>query len=119
MIRRPPRSTRTDTLFPYTTLFRSELGQDRDAYTKLLGSLLEDWPGIAGDVLGPFRFPDPPVKMARFGLKAFRTAAALSRRFSTERSRGLWAGMAEHSFQPMDAPVTSAIGSFLLYAGHL
>src|SRR3546814_4464073 len=26
MIRRPPRSTRTDTLFPYTTLFRSESG---------------------------------------------------------------------------------------------
>src|SRR3546814_8600999 len=26
MIRRPPRSTRTDTLFPYTTLFRSVLG---------------------------------------------------------------------------------------------
>src|SRR3546814_7791815 len=29
MIRRPPRSTRTDTLFPYTTLFRSH----RDAQT--------------------------------------------------------------------------------------
>src|SRR3546814_9778576 len=27
MIRRPPRSTRTDTLFPYTTLFRSVLPQ--------------------------------------------------------------------------------------------
>src|SRR3546814_4580869 len=27
MIRRPPRSTRTDTLFPYTTLFRSTLPQ--------------------------------------------------------------------------------------------
>src|SRR3546814_9943327 len=27
MIRRPPRSTRTDTLFPYTTLFRSAKGQ--------------------------------------------------------------------------------------------
>src|SRR3546814_20990590 len=26
MIRRPPRSTRTDTLFPYTTLFRSKPG---------------------------------------------------------------------------------------------
>src|SRR3546814_7789261 len=26
MLRRPPRSTRTDTLFPYTTLFRSALG---------------------------------------------------------------------------------------------
>src|SRR3546814_5964073 len=26
MIRRPPRSTRTDTLFPYTTLFRSQAG---------------------------------------------------------------------------------------------
>src|SRR3546814_8594980 len=27
MIRRPPRSTRTDTLFPYTTLFRSPVGR--------------------------------------------------------------------------------------------
>src|SRR3546814_4929800 len=27
MIRRPPRSTRTDTLFPYTTLFRSPVRQ--------------------------------------------------------------------------------------------
>src|SRR3546814_1134028 len=27
MIRRPPRSTRTDTLFPYTTLFRSTAGR--------------------------------------------------------------------------------------------
>src|SRR3546814_10669322 len=27
MIRRPPRTTRTDTLFPYTTLFRSRNGQ--------------------------------------------------------------------------------------------
>src|SRR3546814_3373346 len=29
MIRRPPRSTRTDTLFPYTTLFRSRRGPDQ------------------------------------------------------------------------------------------
>src|SRR3546814_7288348 len=29
MIRRPPRSTRTDTLFPYTTLFRSPLSFSR------------------------------------------------------------------------------------------
>src|SRR3546814_5332983 len=31
MIRRPPRSTRTDTLFPYTTLFRSFRAGDRRA----------------------------------------------------------------------------------------
>src|SRR3546814_14791178 len=29
MIRRPPRSTRTDTLFPYQTLFRSRRGRDQ------------------------------------------------------------------------------------------
>src|SRR3546814_13640042 len=40
MIRRPPRSTRTDTLFPYTTLFRSITGRKRDAYLKrFLGGL--------------------------------------------------------------------------------
>src|SRR3546814_13631212 len=32
MIRRPPRSTRTDTLFPYTTLFRSELSSLIDLF---------------------------------------------------------------------------------------
>src|SRR3546814_7901796 len=38
MIRRPPRSTRTDTRFPYTTLFRSD---DEDCSKLLLGSELE------------------------------------------------------------------------------
>src|SRR3546814_13249906 len=39
MIRRPPRSTRTDTLFPYTTLFRSW-----DVGDKLLGR--KDFSGV-------------------------------------------------------------------------
>src|SRR3546814_17263639 len=40
MIRRPPRSTRTDTLFPYTTLFRSlEVRQERCDLTELLGEI--------------------------------------------------------------------------------
>src|SRR3546814_3679094 len=33
MIRRPPRSTRTDTLFPYTTLFRSVQPQIKAAHS--------------------------------------------------------------------------------------
>src|SRR3546814_18293073 len=45
MIRRPPRSTRTDTLFPYTTLFRS-FGADRAGVvarelTKLFETVLD------------------------------------------------------------------------------
>src|SRR3546814_5533831 len=35
MIRRPPRATRTDTLFPYTTLFRSALGEQRCCFPDL------------------------------------------------------------------------------------
>src|SRR3546814_8997330 len=37
MIRRPPRSTRTDTLFPYTTLFRSPRGGARPGAAKAPG----------------------------------------------------------------------------------
>src|SRR3546814_5354643 len=37
MTRRPPRSTRTDTLFPYTTLFRSVRGRETSAETLLTG----------------------------------------------------------------------------------
>src|SRR3546814_1668058 len=42
MIRRPPRSTRTDTLFPYTTLF---LSQGRHAFCRLsvLWNVFEQW----------------------------------------------------------------------------
>src|SRR3546814_2198565 len=43
MIRRPPRSTRTDTLFPYTTLFRSHAKQKNVATAKAA-------PEGAGDV---------------------------------------------------------------------
>src|SRR3546814_4213789 len=43
MIRRPPRSTRTDTLFPYTTLFRSDVcwGLSVQVYAKLTKSVEE------------------------------------------------------------------------------
>src|SRR3546814_1594039 len=56
MIRRPPRSTRTDTLFPYTTLFRSsatfssqrpdwcgDLRETRAGFVDLLHSRTRDW----------------------------------------------------------------------------
>src|SRR3546814_6683754 len=44
MVRRPPRSTRTDTLFPYTTLFRSDPLQVRllDALRRLSQPGLDD-----------------------------------------------------------------------------
>src|SRR3546814_2119603 len=37
MLRRPPRSTRTDTLLPYTTLFRSRFGNRQRAQDRCLG----------------------------------------------------------------------------------
>src|SRR3546814_6726573 len=41
MIRRPPRSTRTDTLFPYTTLFRSLVTRSQDGMTLLRAGRLD------------------------------------------------------------------------------
>src|SRR3546814_1670823 len=51
MIRRPPRSTRTDTLFPYTTLFRSDLidAQAVQALAHRLGRRIAPAPLGAGD----------------------------------------------------------------------
>src|SRR3546814_4370685 len=50
MIRRPPRSTRTDTLFPYTTLFRS-VGSDRSCGFVLTGCGF-GWLGGDGFIAG-------------------------------------------------------------------
>src|SRR3546814_4548318 len=46
MIRRPPRSTRTDTLFPYTTLFRSDLVAD--LRQRLLAHRIDAEPDVVG-----------------------------------------------------------------------
>src|SRR3546814_9026120 len=57
MIRRPPRSTRTDTLFPYTTLFRSIPGIDMVVAVGLLAAI------------GPIdRFTSPARLVAFLGL---------------------------------------------------
>src|SRR3546814_11702904 len=47
MIRRPPRSTRTDTLFPYTTLFRSRFLHRRDLVLGLALPAGDDRTGVA------------------------------------------------------------------------
>src|SRR3546814_4510340 len=58
MIRRPPRSTRTDTLFPYTTLFRSLHVRARLAQRHQLPEAQR--PGcqrVRGALLGPLVLP--------------------------------------------------------------
>src|SRR3546814_4941770 len=50
MIRRPPRSTRTDTLFPYTTLFRSDVNHSRFTLHDLRDALKASGIAIPGDL---------------------------------------------------------------------
>src|SRR3546814_5326560 len=56
MIRRPPRSTRTDTLFPYTTLFRS-IDAERAKRIRL---------GLVGDRGNIGQLVQPLVELLRF-----------------------------------------------------
>src|SRR3546814_9851400 len=53
MIRRPPRTTRTDTLFPYTTLFRSKPGNAMELGQMPVGTIVhnvEMKPGKGGQI---------------------------------------------------------------------
>src|SRR3546814_12590843 len=81
MIRRPPRSTRTDTLFPYTTLFRSRLLQRGSASERIRrrGQDRRDRP--VADALRPRplrRRPRPPVAEGR--LQTLREGGAVRQR---------------------------------------
>src|SRR3546814_5889544 len=61
MVRRPPGSTRTDTLFPYTTLFRSRqlrLQPPQVAVHELRMHLL-----LGGGSIGPARGPVDPARV--------------------------------------------------------
>lgn len=94
------------------------LGTDQQAYFRLLEPLVKSWPLIAEDVLAPLHFPKHPLEMAAFGWNALQSASGLAGNFKTEKARGLWAGMAAHSLQPLSNLGTSAFGLVLLAAGH-
>ena len=94
------------------------LGADARAYRRLIAPVAEHWEAIAADSLGPFSFPRHPLIMARFGLNALRSASAIAGRFSTAKARGLWAGMAAHSIQPLTNVASAAIALVLSAVGH-
>jgi phytoene dehydrogenase-like protein len=97
----------------------NSLGKDAKTYHSLLGSVVRDWPAIAGDVLGPVGFPSHPIPFTRFGLKALLPASVVARYFTTKEARGLWAGMAGHALQPLTNLTSAAIGFVLLAQGHM
>src|SRR3546814_16823046 len=74
MIRRPPRSTRTYTLFPYTTLFRS-LEVDVEVDEATLRVVLED-PVVLEVLEGPFGVGDVDAAAGRIGFHAAGEALA-------------------------------------------
>ncbi|GAB3250184.1 NAD(P)/FAD-dependent oxidoreductase [Larkinella harenae] len=95
------------------------LGPDEKAYLDFFKPLLAQWPRIDADVLGPLSFPKHPIDFAFFGLKALPPSTWLGNWFKTKQARGLWAGMAAHSIQPLSNFATSAIATVLMTVGHL
>ncbi len=65
------------------------------------------------------KFPRHPLLMARFGLKAIRSAEALASRFKTEEARALIAGCAAHAILPLNAPLTAAVALIFLVTAHM
>ncbi|HTZ56008.1 MAG TPA: NAD(P)/FAD-dependent oxidoreductase [Candidatus Acidoferrum sp.] len=87
------------------------LGIDRDAWNNLIGEFAVRWDEFAPDVLHPIPFiPSDPLMMARFGVLAVQSARMVARRFHSERTRALFAGMAAHSFLSLDEPLSAAFG---------
>src|SRR3546814_16944424 len=98
MIRRPPRSTRTDTLFPYTTLFRSDCGADGGGATVAAGAGLSRLPrlvaaahaagdgrGHPGRGVGGGRLPAPAVR-AHVRAAGYRRAVRVGHRMHGGRA---------------------------------
>lgn len=91
---------------------------DAPAYVKLMEPLLASWQQLLPEMLGPLRVPPSPAMM-RFGLHGLRAASSMARKqFKTPVMRGLLAGMAAHSMQPLSNAGTAAIALALLLCGH-
>jgi phytoene dehydrogenase-like protein len=82
--------------------------------------LLDDWPKLAGELLGPMlHLPRHPIALARFGWRAMGSATAVAGRwFKGDRAKALLAGLSAHSFLSLDQIPSSAFGVILGLLGH-
>jgi phytoene dehydrogenase-like protein len=95
------------------------LGPDTDAYQKLMGPIARDWSRLVDSILGPPRLPRHPFALARFGVRALRSARGLAESvFEGEKARAFFAGNAAHSFLPMEKAPSAAFGFVLGALGH-
>ena len=95
------------------------LGPDAAAYRKFMEPIARDFDRIIDSLLGPPRLPRHPFALARFGLRALRSARGLAEDlFEGEKARGFFAGNAAHSFLPMEQAPSAAFGLVLSTVGH-
>src|SRR5918911_50429 len=91
------------------------LGRDATAYRRLMTPLVEDARAITDQFLGPLRPPRHPLAVARFGLRAIRSATGLANSlYEEERAKALFAGIAAHSLLSLRQPATAAYGLLLM-----
>ena len=97
-----------------------QLGKDKKAYIRFMKPLVENWPAIAEDVLGPPRIPSHPLKFLKFGVKAFPSAKFLANRlFKEEGTKTLFYGAAAHANLPLTNLFSSSFGIVLSLKAHL
>ena len=98
----------------------SGLESDQRSYLQLMAPLVERWEDLAAEFLQPLmHLPRNPILLARFGLQALRPAARLAKsRFQGEPARALFAGLAAHSFLPLEAAASAGFGLVLGLMGH-
>ncbi len=95
------------------------LGEDAEAYHRLVGPFVGRWQDFARHVLDtPLRPPRRPALMARFAPTALRPTTSVVRGFATAEARALLAGNAAHAGTPLEYPLGAAIGTTLMVAGH-
>ncbi|MBA3544657.1 MAG: NAD(P)/FAD-dependent oxidoreductase [Chthoniobacterales bacterium] len=96
------------------------LGKDERAWRRLMQPFVRDWEKLAAEFLQPMlHLPQHPLALARFGLAALFPAASFAKlHFHEERARALFAGIAAHSFLPLEAPASAAFGLVLGAVGH-
>jgi phytoene dehydrogenase-like protein len=92
---------------------------DAEAYIKLVQPLLDRFDGLREYLLGTMRFPENPLLLASFGLKALRSSENLfMSHFKGALARGFFAGLAAHSILPLNKTPSAAFGLVLCITGH-
>lgn len=101
------------------SLTTASLGADAKRWSWVFDGAVRNFDDLIGDVFQPLlHLPRHPIMLGTFGARAAMPATLATKVFRDDPAKALFMGVAAHTFNRLDGPLSSSVGMMLTAAAH-